>query len=136
MISNDKLWNYLNYYLECATFYFQVGLYISDTITLVLSDKDNVRVSFVKSLFDDHWNQIAFSVRRNTVSFYVNCEFNGKLPLPGKIRPFGGQPATVIVGSTGPQELDAFQVSTIIILDMFWWSNEHLQGNQKFTYQV
>lgn len=42
----------------------------------------------------------------------MNCEFNGKLPLPGKIRPFGGQPATVIVGSTGPQELDAFQVST------------------------
>ena len=77
----------------------------------MLSDKDNVRVSFVKSLFDDHWNQVAFSVRRNTVSFYVNCEFNGKLPLPGKIRPFGGQPATVIVGSTGPQELDAFQVS-------------------------
>lgn len=94
-------------------FFFQVGLYISDTITLVLSDKDNVRVSFVKSLFDDHWNQIAFSVRRNTVSFYVNCEFNGKLPLPGKIRPFGGQPATVIVGSTGPQELDAFQVSRL-----------------------
>lgn len=87
----------------------QVGLYISDTITLVLSDKDNIRVIFVKSLFDDHWNQIAFSVRRNTVSFFVNCEFNGKLPIIGKIRPFGGQPATVIVGSTGPQELDAFQ---------------------------
>ncbi|XP_054706336.1 uncharacterized protein LOC129216182 [Uloborus diversus] len=87
----------------------QVGLYISDTLTLVLSDKDNVRVSFVKPLSDDHWHQLAFSVRRNTVSFYLNCEFSGKLPLPGKIRPFGGQPATVIVGSTGPQELDAFQ---------------------------
>lgn len=82
----------------------------------MLSDKDNIRVSFVKSLFDDHWNQIAFSVRRNTVSFYVNCEFNGKLPIIGKIRPFGGQPATVIVGSTGPQELDAFQVSKFYFL--------------------
>lgn len=82
----------------------------------MLSDKDNVRVSFVKSLFDDHWNQIAFSVRRNTVSFYVNCEFNGKLPIMGKIRPFGGQPATVIVGSTGPHEFDAFQVSAIFLL--------------------
>ncbi|KAG8179775.1 hypothetical protein JTE90_002817 [Oedothorax gibbosus] len=87
----------------------QVGLYISDILTLVLSDKKNIRVSFVKSLFDDRWHQISFSVRRDTVSFYLNCEYSGKLPLSGKIRPFGGIPATVIVGSTGDHELDAFQ---------------------------
>ncbi|XP_035214180.1 uncharacterized protein LOC118187972 isoform X2 [Stegodyphus dumicola] len=87
----------------------QVGLYISDTLTLLLSDKDDIRVSFVKSLFDNHWHQMAFSVRRDTVSFYLNCEFNGKLPLPGKIRPFGGKPATIIIGSTGTDEREAFQ---------------------------
>ncbi|CAL1275078.1 unnamed protein product [Larinioides sclopetarius] len=87
----------------------QVGLYISDILTLVLSEKNNIRASFIKSLFDDHWHQLAFSVRRDTVSFYLNCEYSGKLPLPSKIRPFGGQPATVIVGSTGEHELDAFQ---------------------------
>lgn len=87
----------------------RMGLFVGSTVSLILSSVDNVRVTFVNSLVDGKWHQAAFSVRKNIVTFYLDCKQKGKLPIAGKLNTSLDQSAILLIGDPGRENSNVFQ---------------------------